>query len=250
MKANTRKTLFFSLVLVISFTPLYMYFSHDVAKLKDHYPDQLHKNKTITYPLSLKKPRHWLELSRISANLKGAIILSEDWSFYQHEGVDLNQMAEAFGEIGTRKMRGASTITQQLVKNIFLSSERSLFRKVHEIILAQRVEKVLNKSRILEMYLNSIEYGPGIYGIKRAASHYFQKSAADLTPRESAFIAMLLPSPRRYYVSFKKKKLTPFAETRVVEILGKMRMGKIITAEQYQYEIKSRFAWEGLQQMP
>ena len=163
MKAITRKTLFFMLVLVISFTPLYMYFSHDVDKLKDHYPDQLHKDNSITYPISSKKPRHWVELSRISRYTKGAIILSEDWSFYQHAGVDLNQMAEAFGEMSSsRKLRGASTITQQMVKNIFLSSERSLLRKLHEIILAHRVEKVLTKSRILEIYLNSIEFdSPG-----------------------------------------------------------------------------------------
>lgn len=249
MKATPQKFLITALTLVvISFTPLYFYFSRDVTLLLDHYPHQLIQNQDISYSLVKEKPRHWLKLKQISPFLKGAIILSEDWSFYQHEGVDLKQLAQALGEIGgTRKLRGASTITQQMVKNIYLSSERSWWRKLHETILAIKVENTLSKERILEIYLNSIEYGPGIFGIQNASSYYFQKSAIKLTPRESAFIAMLLPNPRLYSVSFEQKKLTEFARLRVEEILIKMRVGKAITPEQYLQQLNSRFPWESLQ---
>jgi monofunctional biosynthetic peptidoglycan transglycosylase len=142
------------------------------------------------------------------------------------------------------RFRGASTITQQMVKNVFLSESRTIWRKAHEIILSQKVEKVLTKDRILETYLNCIEYGPGIYGIKKAALYYFKKVPSALTPREGAFLAMLLPSPKKYSVSFRKKRLSHFAQMRVKVILKKMRMGKAITREQYESEILQKFSWE------
>jgi monofunctional glycosyltransferase len=131
-----------------------------------------------------------------------------------------------------------------MVKNVYLSDSRTLWRKLHEIILAFKVEEVLSKERILEIYFNCIEYGPGIYGIKNASHHYFRKHPSALTPREAAFLAMLLPSPKRYYISFKKKQLTKFAQIRIKAILTKMRMGKIITPEQYQSELDKKFSWE------
>ena len=142
------------------------------------------------------------------------------------------------------RFRGASTITQQMLKNVLLSNSLTLWRKVHEIILAQKVENVLSKDRILELYLNSIEFGPGIYGMKNAANHYFKKHPSGLSPREGAFLAMLLPSPKRYYVSFKRKKLTKFAQIRLKAILVKMRMGKVISPQIYESELRSKFSWE------
>ncbi len=181
----------------------------------------------------------------MSQPVKWAIILSEDWSFYQHEGLDFEQMKIALSDmVEEQKFRGASTITQQMVKNVYLNGRRTLWRKLHEIILAQKVERALEKNRILEIYLNVIEFGPGIYGIKNASDHYFQKSPKKLTPREGAFLAMLLPGPKRYYSSFQKKKLTPFARDRIQAILVKMRMGKIISPLQYEQERLARMSWE------
>jgi monofunctional biosynthetic peptidoglycan transglycosylase len=174
-----------------------------------------------------------------------SIILSEDWSFYDHQGVDVEQIKVALNEmVEDKKFRGASTITQQMVKNVFLSDERTLWRKIHEVILAYKVEKNLSKNKILEIYLNVIEFGPGIYGIKEAARHYFKKHPSEITPREGAFLAMLLPSPKRYYVSFRKKELTRFAKARVRAILEKMRMGKIITQDEYLAQSVSKLSWE------
>lgn len=250
MKGLKKKTVIKSLLLagifLMLFSPLYMYFSDDVAVLKSEYPHlKILPDKSVQIEIKPGKPSNWANLKDISVYGKGAIVLSEDWAFYQHAGLDVEQMKVALSEmVESSRFRGASTITQQMVKNVFLSESRTLWRKLHEIILAQKVEKVLSKDRILEVYLNCIEYGPGIYGIKSASQHYFKKSPSQLTPREGAFIAMLLPSPKRYYVSFKKKKLTRFAQVRVKAILKKMRMGKIINSDQFEIETRSKFAWE------
>lgn len=233
--------LFFLLLL-----PLFMYFSHDVEKLKEEYPHPvLEGNEVKEFTISSKRPKKWVSLNDMSKFAKWAIILSEDWGFYQHEGVDIEQIKVALSDmVAARKFRGASTITQQMVKNVYLSEDRTLWRKLHEFILAQKVEKVLSKRRILEIYLNCIEYGPGIYGIRDASYHYFKKHPSALNPREGAFLAMLLPSPKRYYVSFKTKKLTFFAKARINTILGKMKMAKILSPEELERQKNARLSWE------
>lgn len=250
MKGPIKKTIlkYVALVCVLMalFSPLYMYFSYDVASLQRQFPHLvIRDDQAVEVEIKTDKPSHWVKLEEISKFGKWAIILSEDWAFYQHQGVDVNQIKVALSEmVEESRFRGASTITQQMVKNVYLSESRSLWRKLHEIILSQKVEKVLTKDRILEVYLNSIEYGPGLYGIKAAARHYFKKHPSQLGPRDAAFLAMLLPSPKRYYVSFKKKTLTPFARLRIKAILMKMRMGKVLTPDQYQSALNSRMNWE------
>lgn len=226
-------------------TPLYMYFSHDVTELQKFYPHYKIANDEVSYELRDERPKNWVKLKLISHYLKWAIILSEDWSFYHHGGIDIQQIKVALSEIFSEgRFRGASTITQQMVKNIFLTEDRTIWRKVHEMILAQKVERVLSKDKILEIYLNCIEFGPGIYGIHKASYHYFRKHPSALDPREAAFIAMLLPSPKKYYVSFRKKELTPFALKRINAILNKMRMGKVLSINQFEIQMSSKLAWE------
>ncbi len=249
MKVPERKQLltfvFLSIVLVATAIPISMYFSHDGEELLNGYPHRSSDKDDASVRILPGKPKTWTPLSRISPYAQSAIVLTEDWSFFQHEGFDQEQMKVALEEAATGgRVRGASTITQQMVKNVWLTEDRTLWRKMHELILAYKVDKVLKKKRILEIYLNVIEFGPRIYGITKAARHYFRKHPAELSPRESAFLAMLLPSPKRYYASFKTKKLTKFARGRIKDILIKMRMGKAITADQYQEELHSRFFWE------
>jgi monofunctional biosynthetic peptidoglycan transglycosylase len=249
MKVPQRKQLLvflsLSIILVAVTVPVAMYFSHDGSDLLKGYPYRSSAADDGIIRILPEKPPLWTNLSGISRYAQSAIILSEDWSFYQHQGFDQEQMKVALEEAATGgRVRGASTITQQMVKNVWLTEERTLWRKLHELILAYKVDKVLSKKKILEVYLNVIEFGPGIYGITKAARHYFGKHPSKLTPRESAFLAMLLPSPKRYYVSFKNKKLTKFAKVRINEILVKMRMGKAITPGQYAEELQSRFSWE------
>ena len=147
-------------------------------------------------------PRHWVwvPLSRISPHLRRAVIAAEDASFFTHEGFDWEGMKDAALydlEQGSLK-RGGSTITQQLAKNLYLSSERSIFRKAQEALITRSLEHHLSKERILELYLNVAEWGTGVYGAEAAARHHFKKSASELTEEEAAWLAAILPSPRRY----------------------------------------------------
>lgn len=142
----------------------------------------------------------WVPLGRISPHLRHAVVAAEDASFFTHEGFDwegIKDAAIANLEAGELK-RGGSTITQQLAKNLYLSSERSLFRKAREALITRLLEHHLSKERILELYLNVAEWGIGVYGAEAAARHHFHKSSHDLTPDEAAWLAAILPSPRRY----------------------------------------------------
>ncbi len=146
--------------------------------------------------------RHWIwvPISRISPHLRRAVVAAEDASFFTHEGFDWEGMKDAALydlEKGELK-RGGSTITQQLAKNLYLSSERSIFRKAHEALITRSLEHHLTKDRILELYLNVAEWGDGVYGAEAAAHHHFKKPARDLTAEEAAWLAAILPSPRRY----------------------------------------------------
>jgi monofunctional biosynthetic peptidoglycan transglycosylase len=146
--------------------------------------------------------RHWIwvPISRISPHLRRAVVAAEDASFFTHEGFDWEGMKDAALynlEQGALK-RGGSTITQQLAKNLYLSSERSIFRKAQEALITRSLEHHLTKGRILELYLNVAEWGTGVYGAEAAARHHFGKSASELTEDEAAWLAAILPSPRRY----------------------------------------------------
>lgn len=159
----------------------------------------------------------WAPLARISPHLQRAVIVSEDASFYEHHGFDWEGLQEAITrnwEQG-KLQRGGSTITQQLAKNLYLSSEKSLLRKAHEALIAWELEQRLSKKRILELYLNVAEWGHGIFGAEAAARHHFEKSAAELTEEEAALLAALLPSPRRN----DPIQYTPYLAKRQEEIL-------------------------------
>jgi len=142
----------------------------------------------------------WVPLTRISPYLRQAVVTAEDASFFTHEGFDWEGIKDAALynlEAGEFK-RGGSTITQQLAKNLYLSSERSLLRKAREILITRSLEHHLTKERILELYLNVAEWGKGVYGAEAAARHHFKKSSRALTADEAAWLAAMLPSPRRY----------------------------------------------------
>jgi monofunctional biosynthetic peptidoglycan transglycosylase len=142
----------------------------------------------------------WVDYSKISRNLKRAVIASEDDGFSDHEGVDWDAMQKAF-EKNQKKgkvVSGGSTITQQLAKNLFLSGERSYYRKGQELIITFMLEMCMDKERIFEIYLNSVEWGIGVFGAEAAARHYYGISAAALSPMQAARLAVMLPKPRYY----------------------------------------------------
>lgn len=142
----------------------------------------------------------WRPLSGISSHLQRAVVAAEDSGFVDHEGVEWEALADAADRNAQagRVKAGGSTLTMQLAKNLYLSGERSYLRKAQELVLALQIEATHDKRRILELYLNVAEWGEGIFGAEAAARHYFGVSAARLSPAQAAWLAAILPSPRRY----------------------------------------------------
>jgi monofunctional biosynthetic peptidoglycan transglycosylase len=143
---------------------------------------------------------HFVPYDRISVNLKRAVVGSEDTEFFFHDGFSAHEMKEALRKAirEGEAPRGASTITQQVAKNLWLTPKRSLTRKLREAILTRQLEKHLSKERILDLHLNIAEFGPGIYGAEAAARHYFGIPASGLSPRQGAMLAAGLPRPKRW----------------------------------------------------
>lgn len=165
--------------------------------------------------------RHqWVPYERISGNLKRAVIAAEDARFSEHEGVDWAAMQKAY-ETNLKRGRpakGGSTISQQLAKNLFLSPDKSYLRKVQELVITAMLEFAWDKRRILEVYLNVVEWGEGIFGAEAAARHYYGVGAAHLSPEQAARLAAYLPSPKRYG----RIRSGPYLDQRTRDILRYM----------------------------
>ena len=173
--------------------------------------------------------QRWVPYERISSNLKRAVLAAEDARFLDHEGFDWEMIEKAMAknERRGRVVAGASTISQQLAKNLFLSGERSWLRKGQEAIITWMLEAVLGKRRILELYLNFAEWGTGVFGAEAAARHHFGIPASALSPDQAAWLAVILPSPHRY----ERGRLTPYLAGRVDTILARMPATQIPAAE-------------------
>ncbi|OGA16332.1 MAG: monofunctional biosynthetic peptidoglycan transglycosylase [Betaproteobacteria bacterium RIFCSPLOWO2_02_FULL_66_14] len=170
--------------------------------------------------------RHrWVPYERISVQLKRAVVAAEDAKFVGHEGFDWEAIQKAI-ERNERKgtvVAGASTISQQLAKNLFLSGERTWLRKAQEAVITAMLESVMSKRRILEIYLNVAEWGEGIFGVEAAARYHFGVSAGELNAEQGAWLAVILPSPRRYFRGY----ATAYLQGRVDTILARMPGAKI-----------------------
>jgi monofunctional glycosyltransferase len=160
------------------------------------YREKASKERRRPYRIS----QTWVPLSKISPYLIKAVLIAEDDKFWNHEGFDYEAIQKAIEkDLKVKKYKyGGSTITQQLARNLYLSPEKSLTRKISEAIITWRIEKSLPKKRILELYLNVVEWGEGIFGVEAASRHYFGKPASALTPFEAARLASVLPNPRKY----------------------------------------------------
>ncbi len=189
-------------------------------------------NGQVLLYLGRYRNRIWLPLKSISPWLVKAVVTSEDDTFFKHSGIRVEQIRKAFFK-NLEKGRyavGASTITQQLAKNIFLSREKTLVRKAKEFFVAGRIEQALPKWRILELYLNEIEWGQGIYGVQTAAKRYFGKSAAHLSLVEASILAGMLSNPR-YYNPFERREKVRQKQLRVLRL---MHNNGVITQQEYQ----------------
>ena len=185
------------------------YFTYLTVSLPDVEP-LVSRNPEMTALMELrfgegqdKREQEWRPLDQISERLVQAVVMAEDAGFYHHNGFDFYEIRESIRRNlrEGHRARGASTITQQLAKNLYLSTEKTLQRKLKEAILARRLERHLSKNRILELYLNVIEWGDGIYGAEAASREYFGKPAAELDAAEAAFLAAMIPNPRYYQPS-------------------------------------------------
>jgi monofunctional biosynthetic peptidoglycan transglycosylase len=154
-----------------------------------------HEAQEKKQPLYIRQK--WISFRQIPLMFQRCVRISEDASFYSHEGIDYDELTEAIKDnIKSRKIkRGASTITQQLAKNLYLSTDRSFIRKIREYFIANRLEKHLSKNRIFHLYLNVIEFGPGIFGVEAAARYYFKKSANNLNLEEIIRLTAVIPRP-------------------------------------------------------
>jgi monofunctional biosynthetic peptidoglycan transglycosylase len=193
------------LIVIVLFSLAYSVLIPDISRLKKENPRKtaLMEYREGEWKEKGKKYRiyqQWVPLSQVSPYLMKAVLIAEDDKFWRHEGFDYESIQKAVEkDIKARKFKlGGSTISQQLVKNLYLSPSKNPFRKIIEALITWRMERILSKKRILELYLNVVEWGEGIFGIEAASRHYYGKSSVALTPEEASRLAAVLPNPRKY----------------------------------------------------
>jgi monofunctional biosynthetic peptidoglycan transglycosylase len=204
VKRNPIKSLLILFAAIILLQIIFLPYG-DVKQLKAKNPGETafmreHEERAKKTNRSFHKMQHWIPLRSIPTEAVNAVIVSEDGTFWSHGGFDWFEFKESVErnfEEG-RAARGASTITQQLAKNLYLSSSKNPLRKLKEWVLTWYIEQQLSKLRILEIYFNVIEWGDGVYGIEAASRYYFNKSASELNREECARLAAIIPSPRKH----------------------------------------------------
>ncbi|MBI4369753.1 MAG: monofunctional biosynthetic peptidoglycan transglycosylase [Elusimicrobia bacterium] len=198
----------------------------DIRGLKTENPKEtsfmiIRRGQAARRHQSFEPLQQWTPYELTSPFLRHAIIVAEDGRFYEHDGIDFEELKEAVKKNISKKRLayGASTITQQLAKNLYLSPSKNPLRKIKEAIIAHRMEQELSKRRILEIYLNVIEWGPAVYGAQAASQYYFHKGADELTAEEAATLASYLPNPIRY----SKPKYAKYVNKMTKKIIRRMK---------------------------
>ncbi len=215
-------------VLVLSDLP-------DVSILKHYRPaaasEVLDREGRVLTQYYDRKFRIWVPLSSLPDLIIQAVVTAEDDTFFEHTGVNYKATWDALVHDAQKRRfaRGGSTITQQMIKNVLLSREKTITRKLREYVLARRAEELISKRRILEIYLNEVEWGNGIYGVEAASRHYFDKHASELSVDEAALLAGMLPNPK-YYDPYKRQNK---ARDRQERVLSNMLQAKLITPDEF-----------------
>jgi monofunctional biosynthetic peptidoglycan transglycosylase len=205
VKSKRLKWSAFVLLLIVLLSLLYFLSLPDLSKLKKGNPPKTalmaYREKELKEKgKKFRMNQTWVPLSNISPYLVKAVLIAEDDKFWSHEGFDYEAIQKALEKdmkAGRFKF-GGSTISQQLARNLYLSPAKNPLRKMREAIITWRMEKILSKRRILELYLNLVEWGEGIFGVEAASRHYYGKPSSELTPQEAARLAAVLPNPRKY----------------------------------------------------
>jgi penicillin-binding protein 1A len=216
----------------------------DISLLKRYRPaaasEVLDRNGAILAHFYEKKFRVWVPMASIPDLVVQSVVTAEDDTFFGHKGVNYRAVWNALKHDVQKKRfaRGGSTITQQMIKNVLLSREKTIARKLREFVLARRAEEVLTKRQILEIYLNEVEWGDGIYGIEAASRYYFDKHAEELIWAEASLLAGMLPNPR-YYDPFKRPEK---ARQRQEQVLFNLFQAKYVTEAEYAEALESPLA--------
>jgi monofunctional biosynthetic peptidoglycan transglycosylase len=205
VKSKRLKWSAFVLLLIVLLSLLYFLSLPDLSKLKKGNPPktalmEYREKESKEKGKKFRMNQTWVPLSNISPYLVKAVLIAEDDKFWSHEGFDYEAIRKAIEkDIKAKRFKfGGSTISQQLARNLYLSPAKNPLRKMREAIITWRMEKVLPKRRILELYLNLVEWGNGIFGVEAASRHYYGKPSSELTPQEAARLATVLPNPRKY----------------------------------------------------
>ncbi len=207
----------------------------DVSSLKQYRPaaaaEVLDKDGKVLTQYYDRKFRIWIPISSLPDAVIQAVVTAEDDTFFEHRGINYQATWDALVlDVKKRRFaRGGSTITQQMIKNVLLSKEKTITRKLREYVLARKAEEILSKRKILEIYLNEVEWGENIYGIEAASRYYLDKHASELTAGEAALLAGMLPNPR-YYNPFKRMEK---ARHRQEQVLFNMHQAKLLTDDEY-----------------
>jgi monofunctional glycosyltransferase len=235
MRARGRPFGRFVVLLLVCFGALQLYFLGRIALMRVIDPQSTTFQRSEAWRLASQPNEHawrqrWADYPAISANLKRAVVAAEDSGFTEHSGVEWdaiekawsrNDRAAAAAETRTArpaKVVGGSTITQQLAKNLFLDGERNFVRKAQELVLAWELEAILGKRRILEVYLNNVEWGEGVFGAEAAAKRYFGIDANGLSATQAAQLAVMLPAPKR----FEKRPGSAYVAGRTATVAARM----------------------------
>ncbi len=227
------------LTLVLTAAFFIFIFFHNLPDVKHTKFSELKAmaTKSINSKYENKGKKHiWTSMKNINRDLVFTIVMAEDAEFFKHQGFNYDAMINAlFENVKADQIKfGASTISQQVVKNLYLSREKSVVRKVKEYFITKRLEKYLTKNQILELYLNMAEFGPDIYGVYQASRTYFKKKPKEINAAEGAFMALLLPSPRRYHHSlFKNQNFSKQLKRKYRRIIKDVRFKEFISAKQY-----------------
>ncbi len=238
-KRPVRYILYSALLVILSIFMLYIYIVltlPDVRGLARHNPKswamlEMRKARTLAAGKKWRKRQYWVRFADIPALLKKAVRITEDASFYQHRGIDTEEIINSFKKNwqSGRPVRGGSTITQQLAKNLYLSTEKSYWRKIKEYFIARELEKHLSKKRIFHIYLNIIELGPGIFGVEAAARYYFGRSVSSLSLEQIIRVTAVIPKPLKVRPDSKNRWLL----WKCRWIVTKLRQYGYISSEQY-----------------
>lgn len=238
-KRTKRGLIFLSIVGVFLLTfSIYVHLGlPDVQVLKTHNPKEtsLMKMRIKQAQIegkTLEIRQNWVPFERIPDLFKNAVRITEDSAFYWHKGIDFDELKESIKKnIREKRLaRGGSTITQQLAKNLYLSTEKSFVRKIREYLIARRLEKSLSKDRIFELYLNVIEFGSGIFGVQAASQHYFKRDVSELNAEQIIRLTAIIPRP----LITNPAGMSSWLEWKCLWILDKLKVYKYIDAEKYE----------------